>query len=111
MDHGDIIAQGTPESLKESIGKGDNLIFRVDGSTSHIDQILTKLVDTKEIFSGVHMEGDIKGIRITSLDGIGKIGRLVNEFVENKIKVEDISIQANSLENVFLELTGRSLRE
>jgi ABC-2 type transport system ATP-binding protein len=111
MDHGEIIAQGTPADLKESIGKGDNLIFRVDGSASNIDAVLKKLVDSKEIFSGVPMEGDIKGIRITSLDGIGKIGSLVNEFIENKIKVEDISIQANSLENVFLELTGRSLRE
>jgi hypothetical protein len=42
---------------------------------------------------------------------IGKIGKFVNVFIQNGFTVEDISIRANSLENVFLELTGRRLRE
>jgi ABC-2 type transport system ATP-binding protein len=111
IDHGKLIAENTPEKLKESIGKGDNLSFKLDGSKTAVQNVLDELLTSKEIVSAVPMEGESFGYHLMALDGIGKIGKIVNRFLEQKVKVEDISIRPNSLENVFLTLTGRNLRE
>jgi ABC-2 type transport system ATP-binding protein len=111
MDKGKIIALGSPEKLKESIGKGDNLLFKLNGPISRLDSAFAKIKGSN---GETAIENKFKEeglVRITSMDGIGKIGKYVNAFIENGLMVEDISIRANSLENVFLELTGRRLRE
>ncbi len=111
IDHGKIIAEDTPEELKASIGKGDNLIFKLNGSPSEITKILQQFIEKKDIVSFSQTEDELSSYRVVSLDGISKIGKMVNVFAENRIQVEDIAIHANSLENVFLSLTGRQLRE
>jgi ABC-2 type transport system ATP-binding protein len=111
IDHGKIIAEDSPEALKESIGKGDNLVFKLTGAPQKILSVLNSLLESRSISSASQLEGDEAAYRITAMDGIGKIGKLVNAFLEQKIQVEDISIRANSLENVFLTLTGRNLRD
>jgi len=111
MDHGKIIAEDSPENLKESIGKGDSLLFTLTGTNHQIEKVFDDLISHEEIMSWAPLETQENQYRITALDGIGKIGKIVNKFIENKVQVEDIGIRANSLENVFLELTGRSLRE
>lgn len=110
IDHGKLIAENTPEKLKESIGKGDNLSFKLDGPKVAVEKVLENLIQSKEIVSAVPMDGEF-GYHLMALDGIGKIGKIVNQFLESKVKVEDIAIKPNSLENVFLTLTGRNLRE
>ncbi len=111
IDHGKIIAENTPHFLKESIGKGDNLIFKLNGPETAIQIVLSQLKDSNSILSAVPVEHADCTYRIIAMDGIGKIGKTVNAFLEQKVQVEDISIQANSLENVFLTLTGRNLRD
>ena len=111
MDKGKIIAMGSPEKLKESIGRGDNLIFKLNGPSLSLESVFSKI---KAENGNISIENKMEEegiVRITCMDGIGKIGKFVNAFMENGFIVEDISIRANSLENVFLELTGRRLRE
>ena len=50
-------------------------------------------------------------VRITAMDGVGKIGKIIMHFNKYNLQVVDVQVQRNSLENVFLSLTGRSLRE
>ena len=111
MDKGKIIAMGSPEKLKESIGRGDNLIFKLNGPSKPLESVFSK-IKTENGDISIENKMDEEGVvRITIMDGIGKIGKFVNSFIEYGFSVEDISIRANSLENVFLELTGRRLRE
>ncbi|MGQ4875561.1 MAG: ATP-binding cassette domain-containing protein [Promethearchaeia archaeon] len=112
IDYGKIIAEGTPEYLKEHIGKGDLLLFKIDGPTREIDAVYNSL---KKLDYVLDLDFDEKEsiIKISALDGLGKIGDIINHFNENgkNLQIIDISVQRNSLENVFLTLTGRSLRE
>jgi len=109
IDYGKIIAEGTPEKLKETIGKGDLLNFKVEGNKSNILKVIHSL-DSEEVSASLdEIEGDFL-VKIKALDGIGKIGDIISCFIDNKIKVLDIDVKRNSLENVFLTLTGRSLR-
>lgn len=110
IDHGKIIAQGTPEQLKETIGKGDLLSLKIEGPQSKILETIRDLKNKIDIIDAEHLEEELI-VRITAMDGLGKIGKITNHFLGEGLRVADATVQRNSLENVFLALTGRSLRE
>lgn len=110
IDHGKIIAQGTPEQLKETIGKGDLLSLKIEGPQSKILETIRDLKNKIDISDAEHLEEELI-VRITAMDGLGKIGKITNHFLGEGLRVADATVQRNSLENVFLALTGRSLRE
>jgi len=110
IDHGKIIAEGTPEYLKDTIGKGDVLTFKIEGPSQFIKSTINSIKNFDYVLDASYLE-DKLSVRITAMDGIGKIGNFVNNFNRNGLKIIDVEILGNSLENVFLSLTGRSLRE
>ncbi|MFO7795270.1 MAG: ABC transporter ATP-binding protein [Promethearchaeati archaeon] len=110
IDHGKIIAEGTPEHLKDTIGKGDVLTFKIDGPTQKIKQTIDNIRNFEYVLDANYSEDDLS-VRITAMDGIGRIGNFVKQFNKNSLQIVDVGVLGNSLENVFLSLTGRSLRE
>ncbi|TFF97267.1 MAG: ATP-binding cassette domain-containing protein [Promethearchaeota archaeon] len=110
IDYGKIIAKGTPEHLKETIGKGDVLSFKIEGSIDKIKDTTVEL-NTLDYVIDATFDDENLATRITAMDGIGKIGDFISHFHEKGLKILDVEVQRNSLENVFLTLTGRSLRE
>ena len=110
IDHGKIIAEGTPESLKETIGKGDLLNLKVEGNTEMILPCIEEIKTMEDIIDAHYIKDDTI-VRITAMDGVGKIGKIIMHFNTYNLQVVDVQVQRNSLENVFLSLTGRSLRE
>jgi ABC-2 type transport system ATP-binding protein len=110
IDHGKIIVQGTLEYLKETIGKGDVLNFRIEGPSEKIRDTTQQIRNLDYVLDTSYIEEELIS-RITAMDGIGKIGNFVNQFNKKGLQIVDVEVQRNSLENVFLALTGRSLRE
>ncbi len=110
IDHGKIIADGTPEYLKETIGKGDLLTLKIEGTKDKIIDALKYLKDENLILDAQYID-DESLTKISAMDGLGKIGKIVDFFSTKNLHIIDVGIQRNSLENVFLTLTGRSLRE
>jgi ABC-2 type transport system ATP-binding protein len=105
IDHGKIIAQGTPKELKGRIGKGDVIEFKVKDN-----------VDREEVIQRVNKLDFIKWAKavgkhriiLNALDGLRRINEIL-DIVE--VKMLDISIRNNTLEDVFIDLTGRRLRD
>ncbi|MFX1480735.1 MAG: ABC transporter ATP-binding protein [Promethearchaeota archaeon] len=110
IDHGKIIAEGTPEHLKETIGKGDILSLKIEGETGKIKESFDELKQNDYILDVFYDEEEMEA-RISAMDGVGRIGKIIKHFTNNELQVIDVGVQRNSLENVFLTLTGRSLRE
>ncbi len=112
IDHGKIIAEGTPEHLKETIGKGDLLNFKIDGPMNILLSEIEKIKEFDYIIDAYHLDDEMI-TRINAMDGLGKIGEIINHFTKEgkDLHILDVEVQRNSLENVFLALTGRSLRE
>lgn len=104
MDHGTIIAEGTKEELKD---KQKERCIVID------------------LFESIHLNQDefyqIEGIltteckdnqlRITTIKGIENLAKLISILIKQKQKIMNMSVQADNLETVFLDLTGRSLRD
>jgi len=110
IDHGKIIAEGTPEHLKETIGKGDLLTLTIEGPKDTLLSTIEEMKNIDYILDAFYSEDDMI-TRINALDGLGKIGKIIKFFTGKELQVIDVGVQRNSLENVFLTLTGRSLRE
>jgi ABC-2 type transport system ATP-binding protein len=105
IDHGKIIAQGTPMELKGKLGEGDIIEFKVEDGALR-EGIATNL--KKLNFINLVK---IVGKRRILLNGKDCLRR-ISEIMETvKVKMLDISIRQNTLEDVFISLTGRRLRD
>lgn len=106
IDHGRIIASGTPGELKASIPGGFLLRLRFGRNSAPLLERLASLPGVTEVrFSG-DSAADIYASRGGSL-----IPEIVNAAAGFGVELSDVHISEPSLENLFLHHTGRSLRE
>jgi len=112
IDCGKIIATGSPEHLKETIGKGDLLNLKIEGPRQQLMSSINQIKQFDYVNDASYLEEE-NITRINAMDGLGKIGEILKVFTneQKRLQVVDVGVQRNSLENVFLSLTGRSLRE
>ncbi|MHA1149534.1 MAG: ATP-binding cassette domain-containing protein [Promethearchaeota archaeon] len=107
IDYGKIIAEGTPKELKGRLGEGDIIEFKVkEKDVKKREQIVEKLQKLSFI-KWAKVLGKSK-IALNGLDGLRRISEIIDTV---QVKMLDISIRKNTLEDVFLDLTGRRLRE
>jgi ABC-2 type transport system ATP-binding protein len=105
MDHGRILADGSPAELKRSIGA--DTVF-----TLVFDRDAGAVADRAERLDGVErVEREGERIRVFAREGDGLLGTLIETGAESGLSVRDASSLLPSLETVFLELTGREYRE
>src|SRR5437667_9520500 len=106
IDHGKVIALGTPSSLKASIPGGFLLGLRFGNQTPSLLQRLQSLAGVREVRSNDGSGADVYADRGGSL--IPEIAALA---VSTGAELSDVNISEPSLENLFLHHTGRSLRD
>jgi ABC-2 type transport system ATP-binding protein len=99
IDHGKIIALDTPENLKKQVG-GDAISMKtVDNDRA--------LLELKEKY-GIAAQEDGDGIRFEVSRGEEFIPHFIVNF---SVEINSISLRRPTLEDVFLKLTGRAIRE
>ncbi|MHA1340504.1 MAG: ATP-binding cassette domain-containing protein [Promethearchaeota archaeon] len=111
IDKGKIISEGTPQDLKAKIGKGDILEFRL--KESEIAE-RTKIVEKIKDLNGVLWAKELGKERVafSAENGLKRMSEFYEFFMEKfGIKMRDVVIRQNTLEDVFLALTGRALRD
>jgi ABC-2 type transport system ATP-binding protein len=108
IDHGELLRTGTPAELKRTIGEGDVVEIRLEGESAQREAALAaaKAVDPR---ADARLEDDLLSVRM--LDAVGRLPRLINALEGCGTRAAEMRIRENTLEDVFLELTGRSLRE
>jgi ABC-2 type transport system ATP-binding protein len=107
VDHGTVVALDTPQGLKASIQGSDRIELEVKGP---IDQIVAMLADRPEIHD-VKRDGADGKLTIHADDGAHALPHLISHIDEIGGEVTSINLHRISLEDVFIELTGRSLRD
>ena len=105
VDRGKLLALGTPAQLKEAHGAHTiiNLKLRhIEGAESVAEELRRR--------EGVHSaEATPEGLRVFA----GNVDGLLPEIIQScaRLGLRDIAIAEPSLETVFIQLTGRDLRE
>lgn len=107
VDHGKLLRLDTPENLKREIGEGDVVDMKLS-DPSRNQELINRLTKLEDVLSVVEVDGRIK---LRALNAVGKLQRAMAMVEELGIRVEDLSVHQNTLEDVFIELTGTGLRE
>ena len=107
VDHGVIVALDTPQGLKASVKGSDRIELEVKGP---LDQIIAMLLERPEIHD-VKRDGADGKLTIRATDGAHALPHLISQIDAMNGEVTSINLHRISLEDVFIELTGRSLRD
>jgi len=104
IDHGVTVAAGTPDELKRRVS-GDVVTLRVHGETEAARSLLAMAPVVREV--GVTDEA----LRLTVDRGEEALPALLRTLDGAGITMSAISLSRPTLDDVFLTLTGRSLRD
>ncbi len=107
IDHGKLIRLDTPENLKKEIGEGDVVDLKIS-DTSRNQDLIKELANDKDVISVVEVNGRIN---IRALNAVSKLPMMMQTVERLDVQVADISVRQNTLEDVFIDLTGTGLRE
>ena len=102
IDHGVVIAEGTPDELKTRVG-GDRLEIRLDDA-ARTEAALAALAPVADGRPWVE-EG---ALRVPLERRRGEIAEAVRLLDDAGIGIEDIAVGKPSLDDVFLQLTGHA---
>ncbi len=104
IDHGKMIRIDTSEKLKDSLG-GDIITANVSSPKEFI-RIAKRMRSVKSA-----KDYDDGKVDITAGNGSMAIPALLKAAYDNKIRVDSITLKRPSLEDVFIALTGREIRD
>lgn len=104
MDQGKIIASGTNEELKHLLG-GKKIIIQLKDPS---DFTLEGIYQIDGIDQAVFEEGRIE---IAVKQEVENLDKIIAFFINQAQTITNISIETENLESVFLDLTGRRLRD
>jgi len=105
IDHGKIIAEGTPDELKRLVGT--DVIYlktRVNGSRNPCNALKALGVSECRVVR--------EGLVAVKVEDAGRsLPKLIRAAEEAGIAIEEVSYRKPTLNDVFLHLTGREIRE
>lgn len=108
IDHGKLLRLGSPQELKNSIGQGDTIEINLNGDKEKEQAIKTSLRKRIPDLSYSLNDGSLS---VHALDAPNLLPDLLGALKACSIHPKEIHIRQNTLEDVFLQLTGRRLRE
>lgn len=103
IDHGKVIAEGTPGQLKAQVGSGALNVRVIDpADREDAAEILARVIGTE-----VHREGDPSALSVR-VDQTSRAAAALSALEEAEVAVETFALGQPSLDEVFLSLTGNA---
>lgn len=104
IDKGQLIAEGSVDKLKSMIKKSEMIKISVKGIT---DEDLEKIKNLENIFS---VDYDGKHLKVEAGKG-NNVVEVIKVLEEKGYKMKNVYSEQPTLNDVFLELTGKELRD
>ena len=105
LDRGRIIAMGTKESLKELTTMGEKVTVEVENLKKSI------ITDLEKMNNIIDVKYDDDTLYITFTKGEDNLEKILSFLKGNNVKYTKIFSELPTLNDVFLELTGKQLRD
>ena len=105
IDHGKLMAVGTPAELRQKIGMAN--VVEVSAKKEDLQRIA-------QIFKKLELDPKILGNKVISPvkgDAPAKAEKLLKALSSDGIKIQNISMHEPTIDDVFLKLTGSSVRD
>ncbi len=107
IDHGVVIAEGTPAALKSRVGGEALEVAVVDPADLPRARAIVAAVATDEVF----VEADRRRVRAAVSDGPIALSRVAAEVAAQGIPTEALGLHRPTLDEVFLALTGHTAED
>jgi ABC-2 type transport system ATP-binding protein len=105
IDHGKVIAEGTPGQLKASVGSGALHVRLLDPEErSEAERVLERELGS------VHLDADIAALSAPCADA-DRAAEAVAELARSSIRIGAFSLGQPTLDEVFLALTGQTAED
>ena len=112
IDHGQLLVVDTPEALKRSIGEGDVVEIQFKQPCAGcIAQVRGRLADCAPLHKAIVLELTPVNLVVRALDAVNLLPALIGLLSSAGLECGEVRLRANTLEDVFMQLTGRRLRE
>jgi ABC-2 type transport system ATP-binding protein len=103
IDAGAIVAEGTPQHLKAQMGHDVVTLSLGGADTAATEAVVGGLPGLERVVA------DADGLALYLRDGAGSIAEIVRRLDREGIRVDSISVARPTLDDVFLQATGRRL--
>jgi ABC-2 type transport system ATP-binding protein len=112
IDHGALLVLDTPGALKRSVGEGDVVEIDLSGRLDRSDEAL-ETVRPLVSQALLHAEpGQERGLlTVRALNAVGTLPAILAALQAAGLQASDVRVRKNTLEDVFIGLTGRRLRQ
>ncbi len=107
LDHGKVIAEGTPDELKEQVG-GD-VLMAAPSNPADLDAVVEVLGRLNGTDPWVDHRRQQASVAVT--DRIGALLQAGQIFEQRQVPLRDLAVSRPSLDQVFLTLTGHVATE
>ena len=105
IDHGTVIAEGTPAQLKASVGSGALHVRLLDPEQRpEAERVLARELGS------VHLEADPAALSVACPDA-NRAADAIAELARTDVRIAQFSLDQPSLDEVFLALTGHAAEE
>jgi ABC-2 type transport system ATP-binding protein len=111
IDHGKILTIDTPDALKASLpgGRVLDLDARAPSTLAPVLEVIPGVARIETIPNGA--DDGYERLRLFVVPGDGLLDRVLHAVRDARGDLRHISLQAPSLEDVYVHLTGKELRE
>ena len=102
IDHGEIVAEDTPAALKDEIGRPT------------LEVIPLELADSAAVGAVLERFGELasaanRGVAVRLRPGVDDLAEVIRALDAEGLRVTNVELHAPTLDDVFLNKTGRSL--
>ena len=107
IDHGQIVSQGSPESLKQEIA-GDIITLGLDMQGDAVAQVTSQMTGQPFVRE---IQPTATGVQVYVSEGEKVLPEVLRTLDAHRITIRTVTLARPTLDDVFLRRTGRSLRE
>jgi ABC-2 type transport system ATP-binding protein len=111
IDGGKIIALDTPEKLKSSMNDIKSIKIDLSTASDKLVEAIKQMDSVEKVIKEYKEESRSYTLIIHHTDGNTIIQKIIDSISQNKSQILNINVIEPSLEDVFIHLTGKSLRE
>jgi ABC-2 type transport system ATP-binding protein len=104
INSGRIVAEGTPDELKRSVG-ADVIVARLDGDAAAVCPIVQSVPGVQTV------EAHGNELVVTTDNGSAAISPVAVALSSCELAVRDLTLRTPTLDDVFLELTGSHIEQ
>lgn len=109
LDQGRLIAEGTRAELVARVGEHDVITLKV--ASGEDEQLPAALQEIRELATVSAVSASSGSVDIQTTDADATLAPVVAAFTRAELSISELTVREPNLETVFLELTGRALRD